>query len=87
MIVEAEKLKSRRNEVSQQVAILKRDKKDADHLITEMREVGDEIKVLDEELRDVEEAGAIIISIPNIPHESVPVGETEDENVAIRTLG
>lgn len=88
LIVEAEKLKSKRNEVSQQVAILKREKQDADHLIQEMREVGDSIKVLDEELRSVEEAlELLLLSIPNIPHESVPIGESEDDNVEIRKWG
>jgi seryl-tRNA synthetase len=88
LIVEAEQLKSRRNEVSQQVAVLKREKADADHLILEMREVGDRIKVLDEELRSVEETlELLLLSIPNIPHESVPIGETEDDNVEIRQWG
>ncbi|CEG29515.1 serine--tRNA ligase [Bacillus sp. B-jedd] len=88
LIVEAEQLKSKRNEVSQQVASLKREKKDADHLITEMREVGDRIKELDDELRGVEaELDLLLLSIPNLPHESVPVGETEDENVEIRKWG
>ncbi|QVY61613.1 serine--tRNA ligase [Cytobacillus gottheilii] len=82
IIVEAEQLKSRRNEVSQRVALLKREKKDADQLIAEMREVGDRIKTLDEEQRAVEEElNLLLLSIPNIPHESVPVGETEDDNV------
>lgn len=82
IIAEAEQLKNKRNEVSQQVAVLKREKKDADALITEMREVGDKIKVLDEELRGVEEElNHLLLSIPNIPHESTPVGETEDDNV------
>ncbi|MCU1808802.1 serine--tRNA ligase [Cytobacillus firmus] len=88
LIVEAEQLKSKRNEVSQQVAALKREKQDADHLITEMREVGDKIKTLDEELRTVEEElDQLLLSIPNIPHESVPDGETEDDNVEIRKWG
>lgn len=88
LIVEAEQLKSRRNEVSQQVAGLKREKKDADHLIKEMREVGDRIKVLDDELRQVEETlELLLLSIPNIPHESVPVGETEEDNIEIRKWG
>jgi seryl-tRNA synthetase len=88
LIVEAEQLKSKRNEVSQQVATLKREKKDADHLITEMREVGDRIKALDDELRGVEETlEMLLLSIPNIPHESVPVGESEDDNVEIRKWG
>ncbi|WP_079504127.1 serine--tRNA ligase [Mesobacillus jeotgali] len=88
LILEAEQLKSRRNEVSQQVAQLKREKQDADHLIAEMREVGDKIKVLDDQLREVEEElENLMLSIPNIPHESVPVGETEDDNVEVRKWG
>ncbi|WP_053368643.1 serine--tRNA ligase [Bacillus sp. FJAT-27245] len=88
LIVEAEQLKGKRNEVSQQVAALKREKKDADKLIAEMREVGDRIKELDDELRGVEEElDLLLLSIPNLPHESVPVGETEDENVEIRKWG
>ena len=51
-MLETEKLKSKRNEVSEQVAVLKREKKDADALIAEMRGVGETIKGLDEELRD-----------------------------------
>ena len=71
-----------------QVAVLKREKKDADTLIAEMRLVGDEIKGLDEELRDVEsKLEILLLSIPNIPHESVPVGESEDDNVPIRHWG
>ncbi|MGG5254504.1 serine--tRNA ligase [Neobacillus sp. SM06] len=88
LIVESEQLKSKRNEVSQQVAALKREKKDADHLIAEMREVGDRIKVLDDELRKVEETlEVLLLSIPNIPHESVPIGDTEEDNVEIRKWG
>jgi seryl-tRNA synthetase len=88
LIVETEKLKSRRNEVSQQVASLKREKQDADHLIKEMREVGDQIKALDDELRGVEETlELLLLSIPNIPHESVPIGETEEDNIEIRQWG
>ncbi|MFJ5718226.1 serine--tRNA ligase [Neobacillus sp. NPDC093127] len=88
LIVEAEKLKSKRNEVTQQVAALKRDKQDADHLIKEMREVGDQIKTLDDELRGVEETlEQLLLSIPNIPHESTPIGETEDDNVEIKKWG
>jgi seryl-tRNA synthetase len=87
-IVQAEQLKSKRNEVSAQVAAMKRDKQDADHLITEMREVGDQIKVMDDELRIVEESlENLLLGIPNIPHESVPIGETEDDNIEARKWG
>ncbi|MFZ3591678.1 serine--tRNA ligase [Bacillus sp. DJP31] len=88
LLSETEVLKSKRNEVSGQISVLKREKKDAEDLIVEMREVGDRIKVLDDELREVEqELEFLLLSIPNIPHESVPVGNTEDDNVTIRTWG
>jgi len=88
LIAKTEELKSRRNEVSAEIAVLKREKRDADHLILEMREVGEKVKSLDEELRQVEETlEALMLSIPNIPHESVPIGESEDDNVEIRKWG
>ncbi len=88
LIVEVEQLKSKRNQVSQEVAKLKREKQDADHLIKEMTNVSDQIKVLDEELRTVDqELEGILLTIPNVPHESVPIGETEDDNVEIRKWG
>ncbi|MED3854383.1 serine--tRNA ligase [Priestia megaterium] len=88
LIAQTEELKSKRNEVSQQIAQLKREKQDADHLIVEMREVGDRVKQLDEELRSVEEElELLLLSIPNVPHESTPVGETEDDNVEVRKWG
>ncbi len=53
-----------------------------------MREVGDRIKSIDQELKQVEEElEGIMLSIPNIPHESTPIGETEDNNVEVRTWG
>lgn len=88
IIVEVEELKSRRNSVSQQVAQLKREKQDAEALIIEMREVSDEIKEHDEKLRQIEdELNHLLLTIPNIPHDSVPVGESEDDNVEIRKWG
>ncbi|MFK2827220.1 serine--tRNA ligase [Bacillus sp. B190/17] len=88
LLVETEELKGKRNSVSQQVAQLKREKQDADHLIKEMREVGDRIKELDGQLNQVEEElEQLLMTMPNIPHESVPVGETEDDNIEHRTWG
>lgn len=67
---------------------MKKEKKDADDKIVEMREVGDRIKSIDQELKQVEEElEGIMLSIPNIPHESTPIGETEDDNVEVRTWG
>ena len=84
-IAQAEQLKSRRNTVSQDIAKLKREKQDADHLIKEMQEVSKTIKDYDDRLRKVEEElEKFLLTIPNIPHASVPVGQTEDDNVVVR---
>lgn len=88
LIKETETLKSKRNDVSQEIARKKRAKENADDLINEMKEVGAKIKGLDEELRQVEEElHDLMLAIPNIPHESVPVGDDENDNVPIRFWG
>ena len=87
-IAKTEVLKAERNKVSGQVAEMKRNKENADDVIARMREVGDEIKSLDEELNKVEEElNYIMMRIPNIPHESVPVGDSEDDNIEVRAWG
>lgn len=88
LIVETENLKAKRNDVSKQIPILKKEGKDVQPVITEMREVGDRINELDQELRVIEaQLKQIMLSIPNIPHESVPVGEDEEDNVEVRRWG
>ncbi|MDQ1911201.1 serine--tRNA ligase [Paenibacillus sp. GD4] len=88
LLQEVEQLKNRRNVVSQEVAALKKAKENADHLIEEMKVVGDRIKGLDDEIRVLEaELDAIVMSIPNVPHGTVPVGHSEEENVEIRRIG
>ena len=88
LIAKTEILKAKRNEVSKEIAQLKRAKQDADAMIKEMRAVGDEIKTIDDQLKELDEKlNKIMFSIPNIPHESVPIGETEDDNVVARKWG
>ncbi|WP_077702099.1 serine--tRNA ligase [Virgibacillus dokdonensis] len=88
LISETEQLKAKRNEVSKQISVLKREKQDAEPAIKEMREVGDQIAELDSELKQINEhLEQIMLSIPNIPHESVPIGEDEDDNVEVRCWG
>lgn len=88
LIAETEKLKAKRNAATQQISQLKREKKDAEHAIKEMREVGDDIAELDKELREIEgKLEHVMLSIPNIPHESVPIGENEDDNIVDHTWG
>ncbi|MDU5947416.1 MAG: serine--tRNA ligase, partial [Paenibacillus macerans] len=85
LLQESESLKNRRNTVSAEVAQRKKNKENADELIAEMREVGDRIKELDEEIRTLEaQIDELMLAIPNIPHASVPVGASEEENVEVR---
>lgn len=88
LIVQAEALKAERNEVSKQVGEKKRNKEDASEVIARMQEVSKEIKALDHRLHEVEEKlNYVLMRIPNIPHESVPKGETEEDNEELRTWG
>ena len=88
LLQESERLKNRRNVVSQEVAVKKRNGENADALIAEMREVGDRIKSLDDEIRQLEEQlNQILLMIPNMPHESVPIGASADDNVEVRKVG
>lgn len=88
LIAETEELKAKRNDASKQISVLKREKADAADVIKEMRDVGDQIKVLDDELTIIQEKlNEVMLSIPNIPHESVPVGEDEEDNVEVRRHG
>lgn len=85
---DTEQLKNRRNTVSQEVAAKKRTGEDAEGLILEMRQVADRIKELDEEIRVLEaDLNVIVMSLPNLPHASTPVGKSEEDNVEVRRHG
>ena len=81
-IVKAEELKQLRNHVSQEIALLKRNKENADDKIVQMKEVGEQIKQMDADLNAVEEKMTYISTrLPNVAHESVPAGDDEDDNI------
>lgn len=83
-----EELKSKRNDVSQEVAKLKREGQDASAIIEEMRQVSQKIKELDDLLSGYEgDIRDLLLRIPNVPHESVPLGKDEKENVEVRRWG
>ncbi|MGX7197356.1 serine--tRNA ligase [Enterococcus olivae] len=85
LLVQVEELKKYRNDVSGEIAKLKRNKEDAADKIAEMKEVGGKIKALDIEIAEIDEKlKEISTTLPNLPHESVPVGKDEDDNVEIR---
>lgn len=88
LLVEVEDLKRLRNEVSQTISRRKKQGEDASALITEMRETGERIKVLDAALSETETCiETLLYEFPNVYHSSVPVGKDESENPELRRVG
>ncbi len=84
----ADELKNKRNVVSEEIGKLRSQKKDASELIKEMKVVSDTIKEFDEKLKILEDSTInFLLNLPNIPHETVPVGKDETCNVEIRRWG
>ena len=87
-ITEAETLKAQRNKASEQIAQLKKNKQDATALIEETKAAREKISELEKNAEAAEtEMREILVSIPNLPHESVPVGKNEQDNVEVRRWG
>ena len=87
-MVVVEQLKNKRNVVSEEIGRLKKEGHSVESMVLEMRQVSNEIKDLDDEIRDMDgELANILLGIPNIPHESVPVGHDEADNIEIRRWG
>ncbi|MCS7254449.1 MAG: serine--tRNA ligase [Armatimonadota bacterium] len=88
IIVEAEALKHERNIVSDEIAKRRRLGQPAEELIERMRDISDRIKWLDGKLSEIErELDSLLLIIPNLPHESVPIGEDESGNVEVMRWG
>ena len=87
LLTQVEALKAERNAVSKEIGRSK-DAAEREKKITAMREVGDKISALDQEVAGVEaDLHATTSAIPNIPDERTPIGASEDENVVLRTEG
>lgn len=88
LIGELENLRSERNRASADVAMLKKAGADATAIMDEMRNVGNRIKELEQELDQLEKAiSDILYSIPNIPNATVPIGRDETGNTVLKTVG
>lgn len=84
-LTKSEQLKSRRNDVSKEIADAKRNKQDASAAIQSMREVGQEIKKLDQQVADLSaKQKYILLRLPNFPADSVPVGPDDSYNQEVR---
>jgi len=87
LLTESETLKALKNSVSEEIAKVK-DKSTVKDKIAEMKEVSAKIKGFDDELKTVEEEfSALLMTIPNLPHPTTPVGKSEEDNVVVRSWG
>jgi len=88
LLTEVETLKGERNTTSAEVAKIKREGGDASALIERMSGVNERIRALDEETNAIDAAATNwLLNVPNIPHESVPYGQGEDDNPVLHTWG
>ncbi len=88
LVQRGEALKSRRNAVSDDIGKLKKSGQDASGPIAEMETVKNQIKGIDEELAAVEQSlNALLLTIPNVPHPSVPEGKLPTDNQEIAVWG
>ena len=87
LLREGESLKAVKNSVSEEIGKVK-DKSQVQDKILEMREVSNRIKVLDEELKQVDdELSGVLMTVPNLPDPSTPLGISENDNVVVRSWG
>ncbi|HPL49422.1 MAG TPA: serine--tRNA ligase [Smithellaceae bacterium] len=88
ILLTVETLRNERNDASKEIGRLKKEKKDAAPLIAKMAEVSEKIKRLDDNLKAVEDdLNKFMLMVPNMQHESVPVGSGENDNVVVRLGG
>ncbi len=88
LLVDVEEKKSYRNRTSQEIGKLKKAGQEPAELMARVKEIGQEIKDIDDKLKALEEKiEGVLLTLPNLPHESVPVGSGEGDNVEVRRWG
>lgn len=88
LIKEGDELKARRNSISKQIGLLKKDGQDASSLMEEIAVDKDRMNIIDENIRDVDEKiRAMLLKTPNLPDSSLPVGTDDQANIEVRRWG
>lgn len=83
-----ENLQAKRNAASKQIGIAKSKGEDASQILAEVAGLGDELKAAEAKLSDIQtKLQDLMLNVPNLPHESVPVGQDETENKEVRKVG
>lgn len=85
LLQEVEAMKNEQNTKSKQIPVYKKEGKDVNELMNELKGLSEKIKNLDEQVKLTEdELYMKMLNIPNVPHPDVPVGDTDDDNVEVR---
>ena len=88
LIAETEALKARQNSVSKSIPALKKEGKDVTGIFAEMKELSEKVKCLDDEIRNLDaEIEKVVLSLPNLPHDNVKTGKSDEDNEEIRKFG
>lgn len=88
LIAETEQMKNKQNEASKMIPAYKKEGKDISELMTEMKAISEKVKVLDNEIRDIDEKiENFLLMIPNMPNDLVPEGVDDQDNEEIRRFG
>ncbi|HLR35827.1 MAG TPA: serine--tRNA ligase [Tissierellales bacterium] len=88
LLFEVENMKAEQNKVSKEIPKMKKEGRDISSLLEEMKKLSANVKAIDEKVKKIdEELKDLLLHIPNIPHEDVVKGETDEENVEIRKIG
>lgn len=85
LLYQAEQLKNKQNTVSKEIPKLKKEGKDVAPIFAEMKQLSEDVKNLDNQVRETEQKiEKIMLTIPNIANDTVPDGDTDEDNVEIR---
>lgn len=83
-----QELQAFRKSKSKEIGMAKKNGEDASEILASVASIGDELKSMEARLKNLlDETNAVLMSIPNIPHESTPDGNNEDENIEVRKWG
>ena len=86
--IKTQELQARRNKLSKEIGLIKKQGGDAEPILKEVSEIGDTLKQSEQELGKVQKSlDTLLHGIPNLPHETVPQGVAEDDNVENKTWG
>jgi len=88
LLINVEQLKNKQNTASKLIPQYKKEGKDTSSLMEEMKELSENIKQADAQVREIDdEIDRIMLTIPNIPNETVPSGDSDADNIEIRKWG